>query len=31
METKAETIKGRILDLIKEYHDEVYGNKKFVP
>lgn len=30
MESKAENIKGRIFELIKEYHDEVYGNKKFV-
>lgn len=30
MESKAESIKGQIFDLIKQYHDEVYGNKKFV-
>ena len=30
MESKAESIKGQIFDLVKQYHDEVYGNKKFV-
>ncbi len=30
MESKAQNIKDQIFDLIKQYHDEVYGNKKFV-
>ena len=29
--SKAEIIKGEILDLIKRYHDEVYKTKTFVP
>lgn len=30
MKSKAENIKEEIFDLIKQYHVEVYGNKKFV-
>ena len=30
MKSKAESIKEEIFSLIKQYHDEVYGNKKFI-
>lgn len=30
MKSKAETIKKEIFSLIKQYHDEVYENKKFI-
>jgi CDP-6-deoxy-D-xylo-4-hexulose-3-dehydrase len=31
MESKAEHIKGQIFDLVKQYHDEVFASKKFMP